>query len=163
MPCGSGGAKERRTSRAEGMLIFSGRAQRALRLQTELSSTRRASRSSAKTTLRRPLAVPAGQRALAAASSPSKACTKPPSISLASSACRVSGLSSARFQLPSQCSSAGGERLSSGKSPLAGHCLLAGNGPKAPVGTPDIMRETMSASGSAVAEDSACSSCRRKG
>ena len=102
MASGSCGLKESCTSSALGRAMRSGSVQRALRLQMELSSTRRASRSSAKTMLSLPIAVPAGQRALASSSDPSKAATKPPSISFASSACNTSGCSSARFQLPSQ-------------------------------------------------------------
>ena len=93
------GLKESCTSSALGRAMRSGSVQRALRLQMELSRTRRASRSSEKTMLSLPIAVPAGQRALASSSDPSKAATKPPSISLASSACNTSGCSSARFQL----------------------------------------------------------------
>ena len=120
MASGSCGLKESCTSSALGRAMRSGSVQRALRLQMELSSTRRASRSSAKTMLSLPIAVPAGQRALASSSDPSKAATKPPSISFASSACNTSGCSSARFQLPSQCRSAGGARSSSGISAAGG-------------------------------------------
>ena len=154
MASGSCGLKESCTSSALGRAMRSGSVQRALRLQMELSRTRRASRSSAKTMLSLPIAVPAGQRALASSSDPSKAATKPPSISLASSACNTSGCSSARFQLPSQCRSAGGATISA----AGGHCLLAGKGPKAPVGTPCCMSWTMSSSGSLVAVASSCSS-----
>ena len=163
MASGSCGLKESCTSSALGRAMRSGSVQRALRLQMELSRTRRASRSSEKTMLSLPIAVPAGQRALASSSDPSKAATKPPSISLASSACKTSGCSSARFQLPSQCRSAGGARSSSGISAAGGHCLLAGRGPKAPVGTPCCMSWTISSSGSLVAVASSCSSWSRKG
>ena len=142
MASGSCGLKESCTSSALGRAMRSGSVQRALRLQMELSRTRRASRSSEKTMLSLPIAVPAGQRALASSSDPSKA----------------AGCSSARFQLPSQCRSAGGARSSSGISAAGGHCLLAGRGPKAPVGTPCCMSWTMSSSGSLVAVASSCSS-----